>query len=50
MGHYNRFLEKELLLEALVNNNKDFMRKAQIAGAFEKKLFNDSDIIACLIT
>ena len=49
MGYYNRFLQKELLLQALKNNNKVFMRKAQIAGAFEKSLFTDEEIIVCLI-
>jgi hypothetical protein len=41
MGVYERFLKKALLTFALSNNNNDFMRKAQIDGAFEKALFSD---------
>ena len=41
MGVYERFLNKNLLLFALRNNNTDYMRKAQIDGAFEKSLFSD---------
>jgi len=50
MGKYERFLNKELLMYALGNNNTGFMRKAQIAGAFEKSLFSDSFVVSQIIT
>jgi hypothetical protein len=36
MGYYSRFLNKDLFLLALDNNNDLFMQKALLMGAFEK--------------
>jgi hypothetical protein len=45
MGTYEHFLQKSLLLFALVEGNTIFMRKAQIAGAFPKFFFGEQEVI-----
>ena len=36
MGFYKRFLDQDLLLFSLKNNNSTFVKKSLIAGAFDK--------------
>jgi hypothetical protein len=45
MGYYSRFLNKELFLLALRNNNDVFMQRALIMGAFESTELSSNEVL-----
>jgi hypothetical protein len=45
MGFYQKFLDVNLYLYALQNNNNAFMKGALLQGAFPKKIFQDEKVI-----
>ena len=45
MGLYSKFLNNELFLIALKNNNRVFMQNALLAGAFDKSIFKEEKLI-----
>lgn len=49
MGHYKTFLDQELLLFALNNNNATFVRQSLIQGAFDKQYFKKDEIVIEII-
>lgn len=49
MGYYSTFLDQELLLFALNNNNATFVRKSLILGAFDKQYFKKDEIVIEII-
>lgn len=49
MGYYSVFLDQELLLFALSNNNSDFVRKSLILGAFDKQYFKKEEVVDRII-
>ena len=49
MGYYSTFLDQELLLFALNNNNQLFVKKSLIMGAFRKQYFRKEEIVQEII-
>lgn len=45
MGYYHMFLNKQLFIDAVANNNAEFISDALELEAFEKSIFRDSEVI-----
>lgn len=49
MGHYSMFLNKELFLHSLKNNNEEFIRESLLSGAFKKSIFKSEDVVKMML-
>jgi hypothetical protein len=50
MGYYSRFLHVDQFLFSLHNDNKKFMQRALMMGAFDKQIFKEDDVINFMLT
>jgi len=45
MGYYSNFLNEELFLHSLEKNNKNFIEKSLLIGAFDKQIFKEEEVV-----
>ena len=49
MGYYKIFLDQDLLLYSLQHGNDIFVKKSLKAGAFDKQIFKDDEVVQEII-